>query len=564
MEKLRYIAYARKSTEEDERQALSIDSQKDNIFKRYGEELNIIDCFEESMSASEPYKRPVLQKILDMIDKGEADGIVAWHADRLSRNEIDASAISYRIRKGVIKDLKLVSGITFENTPDGIMMLQFSMSQSQYFSAKLSKDIRRGNEKKREMGQLTGRAPEGYLNHRTSMSGRGEATVIKDPDRFPIIRRAFDLFLTGEYSVPAILTIMNKEWGYETLKRRKMGGGGISRTTLYNIFRNVKYAGLIPDPYNPEHLFPASYPAMITPEEYDKVQSLLGRRGLPRLVTRKQFALRGFIRCGDCDCTVTAQSKDRRLTNGGVNTHTYYHCTGKRKGCTQKSIYVKEDDLYAQLLELLDNYELVPRLHDWAMEAFRDFAEQEVTERNNVQAMQNKAITNTQTQLDKLLDMATRELIDDKEYKAKNAALKADLKRLQEEQSDTTHRVKNWYEIATSTFEKLLYAGERFKEGDVANKKDILLAIGENPVLMNGHLEITAHDWLQPVAKSAKGIRAELEKVRTMPQQIQKASEDALRTEWCWGRDSNPRRRMPTDLQSVVFDRFTTPAIIQL
>ena len=29
---------------------------------------------------------------------------------------------------------------------------------------------------------------------------------------------------------------------------------------------------------------------------------------------------------------------------------------------------------------------------------------------------------------------------------------------------------------------------------------------------------------------------------------------------WCRGRDSNPRRRMPTDLQSAVFDRFTTPA----
>lgn len=415
------------------------------------------------------------------------------------------------------------------------MMLQMTMSQSQYFSAKLSKDIRRGNERKREVGQLTGRAPEGYLNYREAMSGRGNATVIADPERFPSIRKAFDLFLTGEYSVQAIHSIMNDEWSYRTLKRRKTGGEKISRTGLYNIFRNVRYAGLIPDPYDPEHLFKATYPAMITMEEYDKVQALLGRRGLPRLATHKQFALRGFIRCGDCDCTVTAESKRKLLKNGNHNVHTYYHCTGKRAGCTQKRIYIKEEDLYTQLTELLDNYELVPKMNEWAMDTFRKFVEREATERNNIQTAQNSVISTTQNQLDKLLDMASRGLLDDDEYQAKKQSLKADLKRLHEEQADTAHRVKNWFEIATQTFEKLTYAGEKFKNGDVGNKKDILLAIGQNPRLMNGQLEITPNEWLKPVANHAKRIRAELEKVRTLPQQIQKASEEAIMSEWCWG-----------------------------
>jgi site-specific DNA recombinase len=539
MEKLRYIAYARKSTEEDERQALSISSQKDNIYKRFGKELNIIDCFEESMSASEPYKRPILQKILDMIDNGEADGIVAWHADRLSRNEIDASAISYRIRKGVIKDLKLVSGITFENTPDGIMMLQFSMSQSQYFSAKLSKDIRRGNEKKRELGQLTGKAQEGYLNQRI----HGKAIVIKDPVRFPLIRKAFDLYLTGEYSVNSILTIMNEDWGFRTVKRNKTGDVPISRTSLYNIFRNVRNAGLVPDPYDSEKLYKADFPPMITMEEYDKVQVLLGRKGLPRLASRKQFAMRGFIRCGDCGCLITAEDKKKQLKSGKINLHTYYHCTGKRKGCTQKSIYIKEDELYKDVLNLLDNYELVPKLYDWAMDAFREMAEQEANERNNVQTMQNNTITSVQSQLDKLLDMVTRGLITEDDYKDKNIALKTKLKSLQEEQATTAYRVRNWYEVATDTFEKLTYAGEKFVSGDLGNKKDILLAIGQNPILMDGKLEITPNEWLIPVRNTAKRLRVELEKVRTLPEQMKKTSEEAICQEWCRERDSNPRRR---------------------
>lgn len=532
MEKLRYAIYIRKSTEEEERQVLSLDSQRDKIAERFSD-LNIVAEFRESKSAFEPYKRPKFQELLALIDAQKIDGIIAWHPDRLSRNEIDAGAITWFIRQGKLKDLKFASGVPFDNSAEGIMMLQMTTSQSQYFSAKLSKDVKRGNEKKRRMGGLTGKAPEGYLNRRTSLSGRGEAVVIKDPERFDLMRKAFDLFLTGENSVQAIHAIMTNEWGYKTPKRAKSGGAAISRNNLYNIFRNPRYAGLVPDPYDPDRFYKANYPAMITPEEYDKIQTLLGGRGMPRLVMRKQFALRGFIHCGDCGRSITAQTKRKVQKNGNVHSYTYYHCTGKYKGCTQKGVYVRDEDLWAQLLELLDSYELTPKMYDWAMDAFREFADKEVAERNNVQAAQNAAVASIQAQLDKLLDMATRGLINDEEYKTKSASLRAELVRLHEEQADTTYRVKNWYELATKTLEKLTYAGEKFTEGDVANKKDILLAIGQNPQLMQGKLQITPNEWLIPVAKSAKGIRAELEKVRTYPQQIQKASEEALRTKWC-------------------------------
>ncbi|MEI8187398.1 MAG: hypothetical protein WCG30_00435 [Candidatus Saccharibacteria bacterium] len=85
----------------------------------------------------------------------------------------------------------------------------------------------------------------------------------------------------------------------------------------------------------------------------------------------------------------------------------------------------------------------------------------------------------------------------------------------------------------TDTIDKLTGAKDKFKSGDLANKKDILLAIGQNPTLLNQTLTITPNEWLIPVAKSAKDIREQLEVVRTMPQQIQKASEEALMSKWC-------------------------------
>ena len=129
MDKLRYAIYIRKSTEEAERQMLSLDSQRDKIMERFGD-LNIVIEFRESKSAAEPNKRPEFKKMVDLIDTGKIDGIIAWHPDRLSRNEMDAAEIGFRARKGVIKDLKFVSGFTYENTPEGIMMLQFTMNDS--------------------------------------------------------------------------------------------------------------------------------------------------------------------------------------------------------------------------------------------------------------------------------------------------------------------------------------------------------------------------------------------------------------------------------------------------
>ncbi len=557
MKPLRYAVYVRKSTEDEERQVLSLSAQKDKAKERFSD-LVIVKHFEESKSAFEPDKRPEFQKMLSMLDKGEIDGIIAWHPDRLSRNEVDASAITWRIRKGTIKDLKFASGFTFENTPEGMMMLQMTMSQSQYFSAKLSKDIRRGNEQKRKLGELTGRAPEGYLNYREALSGRGIAKIIKDPERFPLIRKAFDLFLSEEYSVQSILRIMNEDWGYRTLQRYKSGGSSLSRTTLYNIFRNVRYVGLVPDPYEEGRYYKGNFPAMITAEEYDRVQSLLGAKGKPRLCASMQFVLRGFIQCGECGCMITAERKTKKLINGKVREHIYYHCTHKRP-CSQRT-NVKEKDLFDQLNELLEQYELSPKLYEWGMEALSEFAEREIGERNDVQGMQTKAITETEKQLDTLLDMATKGLINNEAYKAKSDTLEADLKRLQEEQADTAARTKNWYEFVGDTLQLLTDATYKFVNGDLADKKEILLAIGQNPVILDGKMQITSNYWLHPIAKSATGLRAELEMVRTLPQQIQKASEEAIRLKWCWGRDSNPRRRMPTDLQSAVFDRFTTPA----
>lgn len=244
---------------------------------------------------------------------------------------------------------------------------------------------------------------------------------------------------------------------------------------------------------------------------------------------------------------ITAETKYKKLVNGDVNEHTYYHCTRKRP-CTQR-INVKENDLFDQVTELLDGYELTPKLYEWGMEALAEMAKNEVTERDNVQLMQFDSVDKVQKRLDRLLDMATSGIISNDEYKIKSKALKQTLRERQEEQIATTERIKNWYEFIGDTLDKLTNANEKFVIGDLGDKKDILLSIGQNPVLMNGKLELTPNEWLIPVKNNLKSIKQQMDMVRTKNNRLDEKAlldrESSIKSTWYTGRDSNPRPSVP-------------------
>ena len=92
--KIKYFLYARKSSEGEDRQVQSIGDQTDRITKMAeDQQLEIVEILSEAKSAKNPYCRPVFDKMLDRIEKGEAQGILAWEINRLSRNPVDSGRI---------------------------------------------------------------------------------------------------------------------------------------------------------------------------------------------------------------------------------------------------------------------------------------------------------------------------------------------------------------------------------------------------------------------------------------------------------------------------------------
>lgn len=526
--KLRYFAYARKSTEDKEKQALSIEQQTDK-FKDSFSDFDIVDVIEEEKSAFIPYNRPRFKEMIDRIKNGEADGIIAWHPDRLSRNEVDASTITYMLRTGEIKDLKFGS-YGFDNTPEGIWMLQIALSQSQYFSAKLGKDVKRGLEKKIKMGWQNGVAPMGYINVKNPDTQINELAI--DEERFSLVRKMWDLMLTGNYTPNQIREMANDEWGFRTRKRKHSGGRPLSRSGIYRIFTNVFYAGLIP--FEGQQI-EGKHTPLVNLDEFDRVQSILGRGGKPRAKTH-EFSFTGTIRCGECGCLITGTKKTKYvIAEKKVKDYTYCHCTKQKSGYKCKQPRIPLSELERQIDEQIKTLTILPEFRDWALDYLREKNDLEIESRTKIYQQQNRTLTQVQAELDNLTKMRYRELIDDTEYLRNKKDLSTKIKKLQENVRDTEKRAEDWVDITDRAFDFATYARIHFANAKIQLKKEIIRTLGISFKLQDKILTIEPTEWLVPIQTRYSAVEKEYRTLELNKKLSNKAKTEAfssVRAHW--------------------------------
>lgn len=496
---MNYILYARKSSEREDKQVQSIDSQVTRLKELANRDgLNITHILTESKSAKQPNHRPEFEKMIKLIEQKKATGILCWQINRLSRNPIDSGKIQWFLQQGLIESIQTIEK---EYRPeDNALILSVETGMSSQYIIELSRNVKRGIRSKVENGWIPGLAPIGYLNDKNSR------TIIKDPERFHQIRKMWDLMLTGAYTPPQILEIATNEWGLRSRKTKHHNGKPICNSKIYDIFTDIKYTGVI---LHKGQIYQGKHDAMITNDEFDTVQVLLGRKGKPRS-KKHEFAFTGTIFCEECGCVLTAEEHFKKLKSGELRRHVYYRCTRKKKDikCTQRK-YVPEKKLEAQILELLSNITILPEFKDWAIEILKREHAAEVFSREDVQRAHEKSLNDVQRRMDVLLDMRLNGDIDNETYLSKKDSLQADRQNAERRLKTTFQRADNWLETAEKVFEFACHARELFEKGDLRVKKEILMALGSNFLMKDGKLMITYHSWLLPIENDYKAIETE-------------------------------------------------------
>ncbi len=503
-EPIKHFMYVRKSSEGEDRQVQSIPDQIRLLTKR-AEDLGIrvIEIIEESKSAKSPYARPLFTRMVERIEEGEAEGILCWEFNRLSRNSVDSGKLQWLLQQGTLKSILTVSR---EYKPDdNALLLSVESGSANQFILDLKKGVRRGLNSKLEKGDAPIMAPLGYEN--TKIEVRGENYIIVDPERFSIVRRIWDLMLTGSYTPPQILELANNEWGLRTRKTKRKGGKPISRSTIYRILTDPFYAGLFV--YRGE-THQGNHTPMITLDEFDRVQLLLGREGRPRPKTHL-FAYTGIMRCGECDSAITATERIKfNKEENRLKTYSYYHCTRRKQGtnCSQRK-YIPVENLEEQIERKIMGMTILPEFKDWALEILKAEHGQETEDRTKLYESQQSALTELFKQLDRVVDLHIRELIEEAEYIKRRKELKEKITLLEAKLSDTSSRAKEWIDLTERTFNFACYAHLNFLNGDLQTKKEILTALGQNFVLKDGEILISPNSWFVPLIEIYPEIEAE-------------------------------------------------------
>ena len=459
---VKYFIYCRKSTEEEERQILSIEAQLAEL-REFAKQNNlfVVREFYESKTAKEP-GREVFNFMLSEIEKGVASGILAWNPDRLARNSIDGGRIVYLVDTGKITSLKFPT-FWFEPTPQGKFMLSVAFGQAKYYTDNLRENILRGIRQKIRRGELPAKAPLGYFNEPRLR------TIEPDPKTFNKVKEVLRAFATGNYTLSQIRDKMF------SLGLVGKDGKPLHLSTIQHILKNPFYYGYFL--YCGE-LHQGSHKPMITKKLFDKIQETIIAKGKPRKKPKtKDFHFLGFAKCGECGYSITAE---KQVKESGLE-FVYYHCTYKSKTqkCSQRS-FLREEKLAEQIKEQCQKVSLPDVWRDRFLDKLKAW-ENENRQTSDLFAQNlKKQIEELKTKISRLTDAYLAGAFELAEFQQKKNALMSEKKTLEEKLSDFERKGNHWLELVRNWIIEANQAKNFVLSDNFSEMKNFLKKIGLN------------------------------------------------------------------------------------
>ena len=344
---IKYCLYARKSTEQEDKQALSIESQVNEMLAIAKlERLNIVEVKRESHSSKDVGQRPIYNELLSEIRQGKFNAILTWAPDRLSRNAGDLGAVVDLMDQKLLIEIRTFSQ-RFTNNPNEKFLLMILGSQAKLENDNRIINIKRGLRARCEMGLWPTTPPTGYLSSKRKDQ---KCQVFIDPHRASVIKKMFEKVAYEKCSGRRLYI-----WLKDELKFKTKNGKFLSLGNIYITLRTPFYYGSFEYPRESGNWYVGKHTPIIDKALYDLVQESISEHIVGN--QNKEFAFTKMMLCVLCGSGITADEKFKKQKNGNIHRYVYYGCCkSANKNC--KSGYMREEELVEKLADLIDQIHL--------------------------------------------------------------------------------------------------------------------------------------------------------------------------------------------------------------
>lgn len=424
---MKYYIYARKSSEGEDRQALSIESQIEHLSNLAKRRCMIISrVFRESKSAKDP-GRKVFEEMMSCIKDGMADGIICWKLDRLARNPVDAGLVQWSLQKGVIKQIVTPDRDYLPEDNTLLQSVEFGMANQ--FILDHRKNVCRGMETKLSLGQFPDKPPVGYMNDPITRK------IVIDPHNFSLVKQLFERALGRAHNGYQLCELAN-ELGIRRRVRGQLVTSSLGRSQVYELLKNPFYMGNI---IWKGQIYSGQHEPMITKTDHEELLRLFGKNqttDAEHIASSRQkhsYKLNGLVRCS-CGLTVIPWRIKNRQENG--KRYLYYVCSSRfnpryKDRCKPTPIRAEKFD--SLIRKELESIALPPLFAEWLRGQAETIEAKERQKQEELIASMQTRMKTLETKRSKLLDLVLDSNLSPDDFKRKKEEIEAVLASLQEE-----------------------------------------------------------------------------------------------------------------------------------
>lgn len=456
---MKAILIARVSTEEQKEMGLSLPAQVARLEKYCQSKGFVIikSCsFDESAYKNQ---RDEFDTILDFVlEQKDKIAVCFDKVDRLTRDTFDR-------RIGMLYEKALQDKLELHFVSDGqIVTSKISAAQkfqfgitlnlAKYYSDAISDNVNRANEQKWRKGEWTSKAPYGYKN---IVRPDGRRDIVVDEHEAHIVKKAFEWYATGIYSLELLRAKIKAEYGIQWI-----------RSFVDKLLKRHFYYGVMEVKGK---MFPHCYPPLISKTVFDQVQQV--KNGFNKSNKYKYaglpFMYRGLLRCGDCGLAITPERHKG---------YVYYHCTQYNGKHGAK--WLREEEITEQIGKVFQQIQLPSEVFQEITSTLNKVHQDKIEFHNKHFDKLTAEQKSTTKMMDNLYLDKLKGEIDDEKYNRFYTSLRSQMDEITTRLGRLQEAEDNYYVTAKYILELSNRAYDLFKSSEVEQKRQLIKLVLSN------------------------------------------------------------------------------------